>query len=118
MADGHGAEPAADEVGGHDAKAQARGRGRPDVRQEVLGQERDRDDGVEGREGQLADASFQCACAEVSGRGDEGVRVPDAEVGAEVGTPAWVEPGGADDGDGADEEDYEGVGDPAECRAR
>ena len=40
---------------------------------------------------------------------------PEAEVGSEVGAPAWIEPGSADDGYYADEEDDEGVGDPVQC---
>ena len=82
--------------------------------QEVLGQERDRDDGVERREGQLADAGFQCPLSEFPSGRDEGAGAPDGEVGSEILAPAWVEPVGADDGYDAEEKDDEGVRDAAE----
>ena len=40
--------------------------------------------------------------------------MPDGEAGSGVGGPVWVEPVSADDGCGADEEDYEGEGKAAE----
>ena len=82
-----------------------------------MGQESDRDDRVERRKGQLADAGFQGALSELSRRRDKGVGAPDADVRSRILAPAGGEPVGADDGYDADEEDYEGVGDAAECGA-
>lgn len=80
MAYGHGAEPAADKVHGRDADADGADGRRLDLREQVRGQVRHGDDGVQRRQRQLAHARVEDAGLPLLGVWPLHVRPPEAEM--------------------------------------